>query len=459
MATKRAPAAAGPARAGDLSGLAACVQDVAGAARDPDRGPRDPTAFAPLRKAVARALQGLPPAYQEAMAAPLLATLDRLGPTRFKRLLAADPDREGAACVLLDAAQAVLQAGDGDVTDAFQEVVSDLYDGFLSAEDRRGVKPPDRGVLAPMVKWGRPEFGPYTLPVDATASLGARVGVVSLPPGNARHGLCVWAALGHETAGHDILSADRGLRTELADVVRSALRESGHLSLAGYWADRIDETASDVMGILNMGPAAGVGLLATFRGFNLAWGNGARLRSEGDSDDEHPADVVRGFLAAATVRALPFTGAQAWSDALDRETTLDAQVIRLGRREVTLAEARASAAAVARAVSGTRLRSLEGHGLGEIQTWRDLDEAVVGRLRAALDGRGEIGDAIQRGDYAAHAVAAAVTAAAGGGDPARLQPRLVTLLARMHRLNPAWGLLNARHAGDLARHRFTSLLG
>jgi hypothetical protein len=56
-------------------------------------------------------------------------------------------------------------------------------------------------------------------------------------------------------------------------------------------------------------------------------------------------------------------------------------------------------------------------------------------------------------------VAAAVTAAAGGGDPARLQPRLVALLAEMHRRNPAWGLLHARHAGDLARHRFTSLRG
>jgi hypothetical protein len=56
-------------------------------------------------------------------------------------------------------------------------------------------------------------------------------------------------------------------------------------------------------------------------------------------------------------------------------------------------------------------------------------------------------------------VAAAVTAAAAGGGPARLQPRLVALLAQMHRRNPAWGLLFARHAGDLARHPFTSLRG
>jgi hypothetical protein len=388
------------------------------------------------------------------VAGPLLATLDRLGPAGFKRLLASDPAREGDACVLLDTALAVLQSGDGAATDAFQEVVSDLYDGFLSAQDRRGVKLPDRAVLPPLVKFGRPDYGPYTLPGSATAALGATTGVVSLPPGNARHGLCLWAALGHETAGHDILGADRGLRGELADAVRTALREAGQVPLAGYWADRIDETASDVMGILNMGPAAGVGLLATFRGLRLAWGGGARLQSEGATDDEHPADVVRGFLAAATIRTLPFEGAGAWSDAIDREATLDAQVIRLGRREVTLAEARASAAAAARAVAGTKVRSLEGHALGEIQTWRDSDERVVARLRTALTGRGAITQAIEVGDYAAHAVAAAVTEAAGPGDPAELQPRMVTMLAEMHRHNPAWGPLRAIHAGDLRRRPF-----
>jgi hypothetical protein len=454
MASKRPTSAAGGSSAGDLSNLEACVQDVARAAGDTDPGPRDPTAFAPLRRALARARTRLPPAYQEAVATPLLQTLDRLGPAGFKRLLASDKDREGAACVLLDAALAVLQAGDGAATDAFQEVVSDLYDGFLSAEDRRGVKMPEHHILPPMVKFGRPEFGPYTLPADATASLGATTGVVSLPPANARRGLCVWAALGHETAGHDVLGADRGLRGELADAVRTALRESGHVPLAGYWADRIDETASDVMGILNMGPAAGVGLLATFRGLRLAWGQGARLQSEGASDDEHPADVVRGFLAAATIRALPFGGATAWGEAIERETSLDAQVIRLGRREVTLADARGSAAAAARAVAGTRVRSLEGHALAEIQTWRDGDEVVVKRLRAALAGGGKVAPAFEKGDYAAHAVAAAVTSAAAGGDPSALQPRLLALLAAMHRANPAWGLLPVHHPGDLARRPF-----
>ena len=129
------------------------------------------------------------------------------------------PKREGAAGLMMDIAQAILQAGEGFAkapTDAFEEVVSDLYAGFLSAEDRQGVNPPDRGVISPLVKWGNPGFGPYTWPVDATSAFGCKAAVVSLPPANAREGLVAWSALGHETAGHDILHADTGLPEELS---------------------------------------------------------------------------------------------------------------------------------------------------------------------------------------------------------------------------------------------------
>ena len=40
------------------------------------------------------------------------------------------------------------------MADGFQEVISDLYDGFLSAEDRRGVKEPDFETIPPLVKPG-----------------------------------------------------------------------------------------------------------------------------------------------------------------------------------------------------------------------------------------------------------------------------------------------------------------
>ena len=138
-----------------------------------------------------------------------------------------DPGRTGAARLLLDLCQAVLQRGEGyqaRATAAFQEVVSDLYDGFLSAEDRRGVRSPDHGVTPPLVRWGPAETGLHTWPARATATFDVGAAVVSLPAANASGGLLAWPALAHEAAGHDILEADDGLREELARAVRKEVR-------------------------------------------------------------------------------------------------------------------------------------------------------------------------------------------------------------------------------------------
>ena len=180
-------------------------------------------------------------------------------------------------------------------------MVSDLYDGFLSAEDRRGVHPPDQGTLAPLVKWGNPNFGPYTWPVDmAFLGLGLECGIVNLPPSQGRAGLLSWATLGHEVGGHDILHADTGLAEELSTAVYDRLQKQGLSSLANYWARRIDETASDVLGILNMGPAAGIGVIGYFRGLDAAFGGPGRLKNVGASSSPHPAKIVRGYPSRPT---------------------------------------------------------------------------------------------------------------------------------------------------------------
>ena len=125
----------------------------------------------------------------------------------------------------------------------------------------------------------------------------ARRAVVSVPPAHARFGLLAWSALGHETAGHDILHADTGLPEEISKAVQIALEEQGLKDgLPEYWSSRIDETASDVCGILNMGPAAGIGLIGYFRGLNKAFGGEPKLRNQGGRGP-HPADILRGYLA------------------------------------------------------------------------------------------------------------------------------------------------------------------
>jgi hypothetical protein len=450
-------AAATPRRP-ELGGLAACIEDARRAALDADRGPAEPNQFHPLRGRIEAVRTKLPPLYRDAVVEPFARELDRIGDSGFTRVLTQDPSREGSAGLLLDCAQAILQQGEGyaaEATDAFQEVVSDLYDGFLSAEDRRGVKPPDLGTIAPLVKWGNPDFGPYTWPVDATKSLRLKAGVVNLPPANRNGAILAWAALGHEAAGHDILHADKGLQAELTDALRDKVGKlSGTLAhdLADYWADRIDETASDVLGILNMGPAAAIGLVGYFRGLNAAWGSGPSLRNDGPEDDPHPADIVRGMLAAETVRLLSFSAAKAWGDAIDAEVAKDTKSISLGGQVVPAELARQSARAVADTLVNYKAKALERHALGSIQNWRNTDETKVARVGAALRSGSAVPSALLTGTYAAHVVSAAVVESlADGSRTASLFQRAVAALKAMHDGNPSWGPLFVAHPGDITR--------
>ena len=236
--------------------------------------------------------------------------------------------------------------------------MSDLYDGFLSAEDRSGVKMPDRVVVPPMVKWGNPADGPYTWPFDATQTFGVRNAIVSMPPAHARAGLMGWSALGHECCGHDVLHANVGLQGEMSKKVRAALNTDAlkDTVLPGYWAECIDETSSDVMGILNIGPAAGIGLIAYFRGFGGPTGLLSAVGPDPD-DDPHPADILRGYLAASVVRLLSFTGRDVWAKRIEDETDKDLQAsggtLTIMDTEVSVKLAKQSAAIVAEQIAKT----------------------------------------------------------------------------------------------------------
>jgi hypothetical protein len=438
----------------DLSRLSSCVKEVMDAVSDTDPGPADPTNYSQLRGRLEAVRNKLPPLYRDSFVLPYIETLDTLRESGFTRILIHDPYREGTAGLMLDAAQAILQQGEEyqlQATDAFQEVVSDLYDGFLSAEDRRGVKEPDKGVIPPLVKWGCVDCGPYTWPIDAAESLRVKAGIVNLPPYNSRQGLLAWAALGHETCGHDILGADTGLREELATAVyASVVGQDGFL--AEYWVERIDETASDVMGILNMGPAAGVGLVGYFRGLNAAYGGTVKLRNNGPGDDPHPADILRGYLAAEVISLLKFTGKTLWAKALLAEIEKDLEQIILADTVVDPAKALASAKAVAKAVASNKCKSLEGHSLLDIQNWRDTDERYIRRVRTALRNNEPLREADTKGLYAAHVVSGAVIEAIASGNVASSFKQMLGFLKTMHDKNPSWGPLYVRHPGDMTRH-------
>jgi len=438
----------------NLGCMDACMEDARIAALDNNPGPPEPIQYAQLRKRLTAIYDKLPPLYRAEVLDPFAHTLKELGSGGFAKVLARDPKREGEAGLMIDIAQAVLQHGEkylDTATDAFQEVVSDLYDGFLSAEDRRGVNPPDLGTTPPLVKWGNPDFGPYTWPTDATRSFGLKAGIVNLPPANAGRSLLAWAALGHETSGHDILHADKGLPDELAGEIMKALDPMGH-GLGEYWSERIDETASDVLGILNMGPAAGIGLVVYFRALNLAYGGDAVLRCEVPSDDPHPADIVRGYLAAETVSLLRFSSNRAWAKIIAAETDKDVREIVLAGEPLPASLARQSARRVAHVLVLHKARALEQHSIGEIQNWRDADERKVRDIRNALS-KDETFDS-SSGYYAAHAVAAGVLESlAGGMEVGTAFAATVSILKAMHDKNPSWGPLFVRHPGDLVRDR------
>jgi hypothetical protein len=399
----------------DLSHIAACVDDARDAGLDSTTGPGEPNDYVQLLARLDAAKLSLPPIYRQKLADPFIAELRSIGAQGFAQVLVRDPHRESNAGLMFDIAQTILQNGEGFeqvATDAFEEVVSDLYDGFLSAEDRAGLKLPNNTVLAPLVKWGNPDSGPYTWPIDATSIFGGEAAVVNLPPANARAGLFAWAALGHETAGHDILHADDGLEAELSQRVHAAL-DAAHIgaALADYWAQRIDETASDVMGILNMGPAAAIGLVVYFRGLNAAFGGTPKLRNDGPGNDPHPADILRGFLAAATVRLLSFDGAADRAQVIDRETERDVSKIRIGGVPITVERARRSCDIVANVIAATRMAKLNGHALIEIQNWRNEDEAIVRELQRSIVTATPVDSRREAGIFAAHVVAAAALAA------------------------------------------------
>ena len=154
----------------DISNIGMCVEDAKRSWLLNEMGPPDPVSYIELKERLANLETKLPPLYRKTVYEPYLSKLNESGETGFTSILLSDPTRERIGLVMLDIAQSILQNGERYnemAIDAFQEVVSDLYDGFLSAEDRSNVKPPDHMVIPPLVKFGEPTSGPYTIKIEA----------------------------------------------------------------------------------------------------------------------------------------------------------------------------------------------------------------------------------------------------------------------------------------------------
>jgi|SRR5215216_539333 len=377
-------------------------------------------------------------------------------------------------------------------THGFEESIADLYDGFLSMEERRRIKPPDYQTVSPLVLWGGPEAGPYTIPSDPefVVKLGINMSVVSMPPSYSEN-IVLWSAIGHETGGHDILHADEGLLSEIGYVVeKEILKNKNESGLRGqevtvngrkmpaaefaadYWKTTIDETASDICGLLNLGPAAGIGIAAL-----LIPIRGGKLISEGWYDDVHPIDALRVLLAADVIRDirdLDINIAKAWGEALER--IVDKYIT--NKNEFTLVTdtpsgkytsvvipydaMRETIKIVAKTVAFTPLDTLEKHPLSEINTWANSDETLTLRLASDfLDKKEPVLEAGPNGQtvYAAHVISAAIIALSESADIAGITDLAISALNKMYDNNLVWRGFPLRYRSNLYSHNIVPHFG
>ena len=133
------------------------------------------TNYAQLIADLQSATPNLPYVYQQAAAGPFIQFLQSLGEDQFLQIFGSDPTDDQTATlqqIIPDAALAILSYEKAPMQgiNAFEEIVSDLYDGFLSDETRVGkqtgkpINPPTYGVIPPLVKFGNADAGPYTWP-------------------------------------------------------------------------------------------------------------------------------------------------------------------------------------------------------------------------------------------------------------------------------------------------------
>ncbi|MBW8890581.1 MAG: hypothetical protein JF616_22740 [Fibrobacteres bacterium] len=309
-----------------------------------------------------------------------------------------------------------------------QEVMNDLYDGFLSEEDRKaagGINPPDPHFLPPLAKWddgGEPPF-PFTVDKEAIAIYGVKSTVISMP--RAFSGGCIfgWASVAHETCGHAILGAYPGLHLELKSQVKNSLAHDlkglGRAeALSQYWEEKFEEGVSDALAVLNLGPAMAIGFIGAFRGQRGGYlaANGFSRKNERLSakpgEGPHPSDFFRVHLLVAMVGNLRFSGKEYWMRALRAEIEKDfpgGLDIGFGDMLVSKKLARVSAETFSRVLATSPMESLGGHALGKLQNWNDSDETNVSEVREMLRDGIPAGMEMKRSLYAAHALAAAIT--------------------------------------------------
>ncbi len=440
-----------------------------------DSGPPDipwgnrPSARA-FSQAIASGVHHLPLVYEHAYIEPLRR---RVG--RVLRLTQKGGGTEPAETLLGAVYEHAPGAKVAPQLRRFLAVVSDLYRSFLSREKRAGLAIPLIEWLPPLAAFKSSGVqGPFTYPASSVEAMtGSRVGVVSLPSSYRDHPL-LWAALAHETGGHDILHADPGLLDELSSGIRGMFDglayqglvygswlDAGTTQLLGYlWSYWCDETASDVYGILNIGPEFALSFIPWLAALRMRLGGLAQpalltntLSGPGNPLDSHPTDILRIFVAIGVIESLCGLGPQVrleYVQLLNRvaymlaggvqQITIQGEIPGHGSNPVPINLAlpvpiMASAAAlVGRFIASVPLRALSGRSIQQIETWDDSDEAAARRVAR------EVSHCSLRTSFdAAQLLAGSILAALRNPDAyKRISKHLGESLDRVFDRDPVW---------------------
>jgi hypothetical protein len=379
-------------------------------------------------------------------------------------------------------------------TDAFEELVTDLYDGFLAMEEQKRIKSPDEETPPPLVVWGHPRGGPYTWPTGVMHEVtGMKMSVVNMPPLYSQN-ISLWSSVGHETGGHDILNAYHGMLEELNNKVYEKLRE--HQGLKGivedngrersiatygaeYWSYTIDETASDVCGLLNIGPAAGISLANLLISREDIVNGEKKLanivpsKREDGSNERHPIDALRIYLAGDVIRSiqeLDIHTANRWGDTF--ESIADKYVkdksgfylVSENNVDVKMPyrEFRETIKIVAETIANDSLTSLGNYALSDVNTWANDDETITTDItNNFLDNKEPSIDKSTTNQtvYAAHIIAGATIALAKGADISKTTELAISSLNRLKERNPVWGGLTVRYKSSMEKHYFIPSFG
>jgi hypothetical protein len=175
----------------------------------------------------------------------------------------------------------------------------------------------------------------------------------------------------------------------------------------------MDEAASDVYGLLNVGPTFVFNLAAFFTTLvhqleNVRIGvlGNVTFLDQDNRPDVHPTDLLRVSLGQGVIenlQGLSVARRNEYSQAVDQllgivtngATEIDFVAVENGRQQVVqsfpLADMQQAAKDAGAFIATVKLDALDGHSIQDIETWDDADEDKAQQMLAALSAGQAIG--------------------------------------------------------------------